>query len=79
MVEVLLAGSFGLDCKPIDKLFIKIDNKGPKIDSCEMSACTFLSMMRTDHLKLLFVGDFSKSLLKDVAACLLSCFVLFYI
>ena len=38
-----------------------------------------LSMMRTGHLKLLSVGDFFKSLLKDITACLLSHFVVTYI
>ena len=38
-----------------------------------------LITMITDHLKPLFVGDFSKSLIKDIAACLLSRFVLTYI
>ena len=33
-------------------------------------------MMRTHYLKQLFVGDFLKSLLKDIAACLLCRFVL---
>ena len=35
--------------------------------------------MRIDHLKLTFVGDFSKSLLKDIAACPLLRFVLTYL
>ena len=34
-----------------------------------------LLMIRTDHLKLLFVGDFSKSPLKCIVVCLLCCFV----
>ena len=38
-----------------------------------------LSMMKTDHLKLLFVGDYSKSPLRDIEACLLCRFILTYI
>ena len=31
--------------------------------------------MRTDHLKLLFIGDFSESPVKGIAACFLCRFV----
>ena len=70
--EVSSAKSFGLDCKQFGKSFMHIkNNKGPKLIFVERLHSS-LSMMRTDHLKLLFVCDFSKSLLKDIEACLLS-------
>ena len=73
--ELLSAKSFGLDCKPLGKS--KTINV-PKLIPVEHLHSP-LSRMRAYHLKLLFAGDFSKSLLKDIAACLLSRFVLTYI
>ena len=46
-------------------MYIK-NNKGPKIDPCGTPTFTF-AQMRTVHLKLLLAGDFSESLLKDIA------------
>ena len=73
--EVSSAKRFGLDGKPLGKSFMQMkNNKVPKLIPVERLHLP-LSTMRTDHLKLLFVGDFSKSLLKGIAACLLSRFV----
>ena len=70
--EVLAAKSFLLDCNRLASRVCKSKTiKVPKLNPVKLLHSP-LSMVRSDHLKLPFVGNFSKSLSKDRKAFLLS-------
>ena len=70
--EVLPPKSFGLDYKPLTNRL-----RVPKLIPVERLLLP-LSLMVTNHLKKVFVDNFSRCPLKDIAAFLLCYFVLTY-